>query len=50
MGIDTTPGSKDGDSDGRDYAPWWVLLLGVVIVVLGVLWVLVSFFNMSGPA
>ena len=50
MATDTTPVSDPGESEGRDYVPRWLLLLIVAIVVLGGLWVLVTFFNVSRPA
>ena len=49
MGIDTTPGPDNPDPEGHDHAPGWFLLILVVIVAVGTLWFLWSFFNESRP-
>lgn len=48
MGIDTTPDSNEPAPEGRNEAPVWFLFLILVIVVVGAIWVVSTFFNMSG--
>jgi hypothetical protein len=48
MGLGTTPDSNEPEPEGRNEAPVWFVVL-MVVVVVGAIWVLSTFFNMSGP-
>jgi hypothetical protein len=47
--VDTTPRSGNEGLDRQDNAPGWITILGVLAVVLGLLWVLVSVVGWGGP-
>ena len=48
MGIDSTPGPDDLQPAGRDNAPRWFLILGVVIIGIGGVLLMYTFFNQAG--
>ena len=48
MGIDSTPGPDDLDPEGRDNAPPWFLVLVVVIIGMGGVLILYTFFYSAG--
>ena len=46
--MDTTPRTSDEGPDRPDDAPRWFLIVGVLVIALGGLWFLWTFFNQSG--